>query len=89
MGQRLRKKKKRKKKPSRVSSTWANIDANIPTVSNTKTKTPKKRAAKIIMSSQKKKKKKKKMQTIPRGVGIHIHVRFIACYWSLLKKIKK
>jgi hypothetical protein len=28
------------------------------------------------------------MQTIPRGVGIHIHVRFIACYWSLLKKIK-
>jgi hypothetical protein len=22
------------------------------------------------------------MQTISRGVGIHIHVRFVACYWA-------
>jgi hypothetical protein len=22
------------------------------------------------------------MQTIPRGVGIHVHVRFVACYWA-------
>jgi hypothetical protein len=83
MGQRLRKKKKKK---SRVSSTWANIDACIPTVQ--RRKRPKKGAAKTIMLPKKKKKKKKKKQTIPRGVGIHIHVRFIACYWSLLKKIK-
>jgi hypothetical protein len=40
------KEKKERKKESRVSSTWANIDAYIPTVSNTKTKTPKKRQQK-------------------------------------------
>jgi hypothetical protein len=43
MGQRLRQKKKKKKKEkSRVSSNWANIDANIPTVSNTDDGRPKK-----------------------------------------------
>jgi hypothetical protein len=50
MGQRLRKKKKKKKKnkkKNRVSSNWANIDANIPTVSNIKD--AQKKAAKIIM----------------------------------------
>jgi hypothetical protein len=48
----------KKKKKSRVSSTWANIDACIPTVQ--RRKRPKKGAAKTIMLPKKKKKKKKK-----------------------------
>jgi hypothetical protein len=44
-----KKRKRKKKKKRRVSSNRANIDANIPTVSNIKTTPKKKKAAKIIM----------------------------------------
>jgi predicted nucleic acid-binding protein len=49
-----KKKKKKRKRKSRVSSNWANIDANITTVSNIRTTPKKKKAAKIIMLAKKK-----------------------------------